>query len=89
MAGRTISKVSRVPVGRKLTSMEVFEMVFWTPLATARRLRPWSWSWLRRTRGRDEEGGLGLEDPMQEEEAAELGLGWSSGSGGSPYTALL
>lgn len=75
-------------MGRKLTSIEVLEMVFWTPFATARRLRPWSWSWLRRTRGRVEFGGLGLE-PMQEEEEAVLDLPWSSASGGSLYTALL
>lgn len=30
----------RVPVGRKFTSIEVFESVFWTPFAIARRLRP-------------------------------------------------
>jgi len=38
MEGRTISKVRRVPVGRKWASMEVFERVLWTPFATAARL---------------------------------------------------
>lgn len=37
MVGRIISKVKRVPVGRKLTSMEVLESVFCTPFAMARR----------------------------------------------------
>ena len=53
MEGRTISKERRVPVGRKLTSMEVLESVLWTPFATARLLRPVSGA------GRGEEGGYG------------------------------
>lgn len=39
-AGRSISKVRSVPVGRKLASMDVLERVLWTPLATARRFLP-------------------------------------------------
>lgn len=42
--GMIISNVKRVPVGRKLTSMEVFDIVFCTPFATARRFLP-GWWW--------------------------------------------
>jgi hypothetical protein len=40
--GRSISKVKRVPVGRKLTSIDVLEIVFCIPLATALLLLPGS-----------------------------------------------
>lgn len=40
MVGRIISNVRSVPVGRKLTSMEVFVSVFWTPFANARHFPP-------------------------------------------------
>ena len=36
--GSTISKVKRVPVGRKWANIEVFERVPWTDFATAARL---------------------------------------------------
>lgn len=38
--GSSISNVRRVPVGRKLTSIEVFESVFCIPFAIARLFRP-------------------------------------------------
>lgn len=53
MEGSTISNVRSVPVGRKLTSMEVLESVFCTPFATARLFRPGSGA------NRGEEDGYG------------------------------
>lgn len=38
--GRTISNVRRVPVGRKLISIDVFDSVFCTPLAIIRLFLP-------------------------------------------------
>lgn len=40
--GRRSSNVRRVPVGRKLTSIEVLERVFCMPFATALLFRPLS-----------------------------------------------
>lgn len=62
--GRSISKVRRVPVGRKLTSMEVFERVFCTPFATARLLRPFSWGVLAWGGEEEEEGFCGGGDGL-------------------------
>lgn len=50
--GSSISNVKRVPVGRKFTSIDVFEKVSCIPLATARLFR--------RGSSRDGEEGFGV-----------------------------
>ena len=54
--GRSISNVKRVPVGRKLTSIDVLEMVFCIPLATALRLLPGSFGALVRVHNGFDDG---------------------------------